>query len=90
MWILLLMGKDMVGLIRTYEKNFLLVLGIGVAVLVLAFFLLRWKFREPLRRYFEKYRKLLNRKILLRVVGVSCSTCCNTCSPPPCMPCRRS
>jgi len=55
-WILLLMGKDMVGLIRTYEKNFLLVLGIGVAVLVLA--------------YFEKYRKLLNRKILLRVVGV--------------------
>ena len=58
-WILLLMGKDMVGLIRTYEKNFLLVLGIGVAVLVLAFFLLRWKFREP-----------LNRKILLRVVGV--------------------
>ena len=69
-WILLLMGKDMVGLIRTYEKNFLLVLGIGVAVLVLAFFLLRWKFREPLRRYFEKYRKLLNRKILLRVVGV--------------------
>ena len=39
-WILLLMGKDMVGLIRTYEKNFLLVLGIGVAVLVLAFFLL--------------------------------------------------
>lgn len=27
----------MVGLIRTYEKNFLLVLGIGVAVLVLAF-----------------------------------------------------
>lgn len=63
-------GKDMVGLIRTYEKNFLLVLGIGVAVLVLAFFLLRWKFREPLRRYFEKYRKLLNRKILLRVVGV--------------------
>ena len=69
-WILLLMGKDMVGLIRTYEKNFLLVLGIGVAVLVLAFFLLRWKFREPLRRYFEKYRKLLNRKILLRVAGV--------------------
>ena len=69
-WILLLMGKDMVGLIRTYEKNILLVLGIGVAVLVLAFFLLRWKFREPLRRYFEKYRKLLNRKILLRVVGV--------------------
>ena len=36
-WILLLMGKDMVGLIRTYEKNFLLVLGIGVreAVMVL-------------------------------------------------------
>ena len=67
-WILLLMGKDMVGLIRTYEKNFLLEL--GIAVLVLAFFLLRWKFREPLRRYFEKYRKLLNRKILLRVVGV--------------------
>ena len=60
----------MLELIRTYSTNFLLVLGAGIAVLVLLFLLLRWKFREPLQRYFEKYRKLLNRKILIRVLGV--------------------
>ena len=38
--------------------------------MLLLFLVLRWKFREPLQRYFEKYRKLLNRKILLRVLGV--------------------
>lgn len=68
--IVVLMGKNMLELIRTYSTNFLLVLGAGIAVLVLLFLLLRWKFREPLQRYFEKYRKLLNRKILIRVLGV--------------------
>ncbi len=68
--IVVLMGKNMMELIRTYSTNFLLVLGAGIAVLVLLFLLLRWKFREPLQRYFEKYRKLLNRKILIRVLGV--------------------
>lgn len=68
--IVVLMGKNMLELIRTYRNNFLIVLGVGVAVLLLLFLVLRWKFREPLQRYFEKYRKLLNRKILLRVLGV--------------------
>ena len=68
--IVVLMGKNMLELIRTYSTNFLLVLGAGIAVLVLLLLLLRWKFREPLQRYFEKYRKLLNRKILIRVLGV--------------------
>lgn len=68
--IVVLMGKNMLELIQTYSTNFLLVLGAGIAVLVLLFLLLRWKFREPLQRYFEKYRKLLNRKILIRVLGV--------------------
>lgn len=68
--IVVLMGKNMLELIRTYSTNFLLVLGAGIAVLVLLFLLLRWKFREPLQRYFKKYRKLLNRKILIRVLGV--------------------
>lgn len=68
--IVVLMGKNMLELIRTYSMNFLLVLGAGIAVLVLLLLLLRWKFREPLQRYFEKYRKLLNRKILIRVLGV--------------------
>ncbi len=68
--IVVLMGKSMLELIRTYSTNFLLVFGAGIAVLVLLFLLLRWKFREPLQRYFEKYRKLLNRKLLIRVLGV--------------------
>lgn len=68
--IVVLMGKNMLELIRAYSTNFLLVLGAGIAVLVLLLLLLRWKFCEPLQRYFEKYRKLLNRKILIRVLGV--------------------
>lgn len=68
--ILFLMGKDMFRLFQQYSRNFLLVLGIGIVVLVLLFFLLHWKFREPLRRYFEKYRRLLNRKLIPRLLVV--------------------
>ena len=37
---------------------------------LLLILLLRWKFQEPLKRYFEKYRKLLNRKNIPRILVV--------------------
>lgn len=68
--IVILMGRDMLELIVTYRRNFLIVLGVGILVLALAIVILRWKFREHLRRYFEKYRRLLSRSILPRLLMV--------------------
>lgn len=68
--IVVLMGRDMLELIVTYRRNFLIVLGVGILVLALAIVILRWKFREHLRRYFEKYRRLLSRSILPRLLMV--------------------
>ncbi len=68
--ILALMGHNMLDLFRTYRSNFLTVLVVGIVALALLIFLLRWKFRAPLQRYFAKYRKLLNCKTLLRILLV--------------------
>ena len=68
--ILILMGKDMLLLFQKYSRNFLIILIAGILVLLLLILLLRWKFREPLKRYFEKYRKLLNRKNIPRILVV--------------------
>lgn len=68
--ILALMGHNMLDLFHTYRNNFLTILVVGVVALALLIFLLRWKFRAPLQRYFTKYRKLLNRKTLLRILLV--------------------
>lgn len=67
---LVLMRKDMLQLFRMYQRNFLIILAAGAAVLILAFLLLHWKFREPLKRYFAKYRKLLSRKTIPQILLV--------------------
>ena len=67
---LVLMRKDMLQLFRMYQRNFLIILAAGVAVLILAFLLLHWKFREPLKRYFAKYRKLLSQKAVPQILLV--------------------
>ena len=68
--ILILMGKDMLLLFQKYSRNFLIILIAGILVLLLLILLLCWKFQEPLKRYFEKYRKLLNRKNIPRILVV--------------------
>ena len=67
---LVLMRKDMLQLFRMYQQNFLIILAAGIAVLILAFLLLHWKFREPLKRYFAKYRKLLSQKAVPQILLV--------------------
>ena len=64
------MRKDMLQLFRMYQQNFLIILAAGIAVLILAFLLLHWKFREPLKRYFAKYRKLLSQKAVPQILLV--------------------
>lgn len=82
--ILILMGKDMLLLFQKYSRNFLIILIAGILVLLLLILLLRWKFREPLKRYFEKYRKLLNRKISPGFWWFFCCICPSTSFPLPC------
>lgn len=70
LFILVLMGKDMLDLLQTYRNNFLIVLAAGVAVLLLLIVILRWKFRELVRKYLEKYRRLIRRDTLPRILLV--------------------
>lgn len=70
LFILVLMGKDMLELLQTYRNNFLIVLAAGVAVLLLLIVILRWKFRELVRKYLEKYRRLIRRDTLPRILLV--------------------
>lgn len=70
LFILVLMGKDMLELLQTYRNNFLIVLAAGVAVLLLLIVILRWKFRKLVRKYLEKYRRLIRRDTLPRILLV--------------------
>lgn len=68
--IIILMGRDILQLVQMYYQNFLLVLAIGIVVLATLFLLLRWKFRESLKRYLQKYQKLLRKETIGKVLRV--------------------
>ena len=61
---LLLMRRQIFTVLAAYQKTFLLVLLIGIAAVCLFLALVRWKFRDKLHAYFEKYRRLLRKKTL--------------------------
>ena len=61
---LLLMRRQIFTVLAAYQKTFLLVLMIGIAAVCLFLVLVRWKFRDKLHAYFEKYRRLLQKKTL--------------------------
>ncbi len=64
-----LLGGAIVTLLQEYGKNFLLIGGIGIAVLALAAVLVFWKFRDKCRGYLQRYSKAFakeNRPLLMR------------------------
>ena len=58
------MRRQIFTVLAAYQKTFLLVLLIGIAAVCLFLALVRWKFRDKLHAYFEKYRRLLRKKTL--------------------------